>query len=601
MRTFQPRRTLLLLAVSFLAGARAGSAAVAGSGPLKARILYDNSGSMYPGYAPPGRPGTPRSVSGSRLVHQYPEFQDWLSDFVVRQSLLNAGTASMWALTSHGEFAPGDLKEIHPEVPLAQFDTARAIQGIPEQWGETTYLAEGLSRVSQGFEGLVWLITDSIVDTGSGEPNADVERFFVALRDEPRYRSVHLYKLPFRDRVNGQRSNLAVYGVLVSDAAVPSDVLARYDGRFRSDFRGANRRRGNPPPPLFEGREHLKLKDLAIASLELKTDPSLRAMLENPEGLFKEGRPVQLGLDGRIQSYLTQHSVTGGRYTVKLLGDLEPEEWARRDLGARPLPGALFESASDEIQQVIPPNGAREIRATLRSTEPVALSYRGLGAWLRLAFAGAVVQYSGTAELSFEDVEVRLDRGKLQGVFGVDAASRVFDVQEVRRLQPLPSRAPVRFALRTGSQRTALLLLAVFLAAGLLGFCAVLFARRAWYRIRITGTPDRTVSLRRLASHQVQHEGQVLGRLSRRLLGGHDFAPNQLSAALTITPTRQPDTYDVRFRDGRGVQLAIEPLAKASGKKRSAGPRARTKPAPGPPVVPQTTVRSLPKIDRPRA
>jgi hypothetical protein len=48
---------LTLFTVFLLAGRLEGSAAITTGGPLPVRILYDNSGSMYPGYTPPGTVG----------------------------------------------------------------------------------------------------------------------------------------------------------------------------------------------------------------------------------------------------------------------------------------------------------------------------------------------------------------------------------------------------------------------------------------------------------------------------------------------------------------------------------------------------------------
>jgi len=594
------RLAIVLWASILLIGARPGFGAVSVGEPLRVRILYDNSGSMYPGYAPPGRPGTPRSVSGARFFYQYPEFQQWLSDFVARQTILDGGTVSMWTFTSHGEFSPGDIREVHPEVPVAQFDVARAAARFPQEPGGTTYLTETLDRFTRDrFEGLVWLITDNIVETRAGDLNSDVRRFFQALKDEPRYRSVHLFKYPFRDERVGQGATLAIYGILVSAPDVPDPVLAYYDRKFRSSFRFANRREGDPPPSLFPGREHLKLKDLGVEALELQAVPNLQVVLDDPEkGAFEEGQRVQLELSGKVQSYLTQHSVTGGRYQLELASAFEPESWAEKSLGAQKLAAATFQPARGEIREPIPPTQSREVTVPLRSSQPISFESGGLGTWIRLAMNGAIVKYTGRVRMSFDDVQVRLERDQMAGIFGIDEASSIFDFQDVTNLPDVaPSEATVSFALKTGGSRTAVLLLLLALLAALLGVPAVLLARKQWYHVRITGTPERLVPLRRLGGYQVVHEGQPLGRLSRGVTGSHEFTANAHSAAFTITPARQPDTFDVRFRDGRGCQLSIEP--KGGGKPRrpravpESPPRGGSAPAAPPPV------RNLPKIDRP--
>lgn len=596
-----PRCLVLCLYGLLAVWALPSIAAISTGQPLRVRILYDNSGSMYPGYAPPGRPGTPKSVSGALFFHQYPDFQEWLADFVARQTILDGGTVSMSTFTSNGDFAPNDIQQVHPEVPVGQFDVARAVRAFPPKAGQTTYLTESLDRFTRGFEGLVWLITDNIVETRAGEANADVERFFRALNDTPRYRSVHLFKYPFRDARSGQSSALAIYGILVSESSVPDPVLAYFDRKFRSSFRFANRRRGDPPPQLFPGREHLKLKNLKIDALELQAVPNLQVILDDPKsGAFKEGQKVQLGLMGKIQSYLTQHSVIGGRYQLEVEEALSPLGGAEKSLGAPILAPATFQAAHGEIQDPIPPNQTRDVTAVLRTSQPVSFSGGGLGAWFRLATSGATVDYQGKVKMSFDDIKVQLERDQMAGIFGIGAASRIFDFQDVRSIKVAPSYATVTFKLKTGSSRSAIFLL--LLLALIVGACiaAAILARKAWYHVRITGTPNRLVPLRRLGRHEITYEGQPLGTLSRGLSGDYEFTANTGSAAFSITPARQPDTYDVRFRDGRGCQLSIEPQGgprkpRREGPAETGGPPGGT----GSPTPPPVQASSLPKMDRP--
>ncbi len=602
--------TLLVLVAFSLAGESKASGAISIGEPLRVRILYDNSGSMYPGYTPPGSPGRKTKAElGVRFFQEYPDFRLWLADFVANQRLVDGGTIGMWTFTSQGQFTSGDIRQVHPEVPVQGFSVERAVQRFPSDVGQTTYLTETLERFTRGFTGLVWLVTDNIVETRAGETDAEVERFFRSLKDLPRYRSVHLFKYPFRDERAGKTSALAVYGVLVSEADVPETTLAYFDRKFRGDLRFANRLQGDPPAQLFPGREHLKLKNLRVDALELTAVPNLKVILANPEkGQIKEGQRVQLELTGEIKSYLTQHSVTGGRYQLEIAAPFEPEEWARKGLGAKSLSSEAFQPAGGAIEEPIPPNGTREVSALLGSSRPFSLRSPALGAWLRLALNGATVKYTGSVRMSFTDLQVRLERSQMAGIFGIGEASAIFDFQDVKTIAVDPSSAPVSFALTTDSHRTLLLLFALAILAVALGLLALVLGRRQWYRVRITGTPERLIPLRRLGKYQVAHEAQALGMLSRGVSGDHIFVPSANSAALTISATRQSDTWDVRFRDGRACQLTIEAQVSGSAKRRP--PReARDRPLqPGAaptPGIPGSTpnepdpVRPLPKIDRP--
>jgi hypothetical protein len=102
-----------------------------------------------------------------------------------------------------------------------------------------------------------------------------------------------------------------------------------------------------------------------------------------------------------------------------------------------------------------------------------------------------------------------------------------------------------------------------------------------------------------LGSYEVLYDGQPLGTLSRGLAGDYEFTANTGSAAFSMTPARQPDTYDVRFRDGRGCQLSIEPQG-GPRKPPKAGPTETGTPPgdSGPPARPVQPM-NLPKMDRP--
>jgi hypothetical protein len=414
---------------------------------------------------------------------------------------------------------------------------------------------------------------------------------------------VHLFKYPFRDPSTGQRSALAIYGILVSTTPIPKTTLAYYDRKFRSEFRFAEQSHGDPPQPLFPGREHLKLKNLAIDALELQAVPNLEVSVGNPNGLFKEGQQIQLQLKGQVKSFLTQHSVTSGRYQLVLASPFVPEAWAQRDLNAQALPPEMFQTEAGSIGEPIPPNGTREITVLLRSIRPVSLSTHGFTAWLRLAAKGAIVQHTGRVRLSFDGVGVRLERANMAGIFGIDKASRIFNFQDVHSLNNVnPSEADVSFALRTGAPRTAILVLLLVL---LFAFAALLFfvgMRKQWFRIRISGTPERIIPLQRFRSCAIVHEGMPYGRLSRHL-SDWEFTPTTNSAAVTVSEASQPDTWDVRIRDGQAYQLTIEPKDGGSRKRRTSisspgqGPQRRPGQRPG--SGGGATSPRLPKIDRP--
>ena len=557
--------------------------------PLAVRILFDNSGSMYPGYRPPGTPERQtREQLGVHYIHESPAFAQWLDDFVRRQSIVDGGSVGMWTFTSNERFTPADIQQVHPTVPTRDFHAADALGQFPRQAGSNTYLTETLDTFHRGFTGLVWLITDNIVETNGGQPDLDVQAFFRSLASQDAFRSVHLFKYTLEE--NGHTATLAVYGFLVSEAPLPPETLAYYDERFRA-LRDAKRSDGNTD--LFAGREHLKLKNLSIEPMRLRADLQL-ILNDREKGTFAEGDTVQLGLDGEIRSYLTQHSVTGGRYALTIGSPFLPEEWAQRDFGARSLDAEVFDSVSGAIDQPIPPNGTRRVEAVLHSQQPVAFTPKGVTQWVRLAWKGADVRYTGGVRMSFTDVRVRFEPQRMAGIFGIDHASSIFEFQNVATIPGVqPSVAPVSFVLHAKTGRTAILLVILAILVILAAVLAFLLSRPKTFRIAVSGTPDTVIALRRMGSHNVVHEGKLLGRLTRSLADGHGFQPVNGSRDVSVIPAADGEAWDVKLAGAGmrrlsikadGARISPKPSNLASPSSPRAGPPPPPSPSSKPPM-----------------
>ncbi len=527
---------------------------------LPVRILYDNSGSMYPGYRPPGSPERrSREQLGVHFIHQSPRFAAWLDEFVERQGALQADNVGMWTFTSNGPFTPADIHAVHPVTAVRDFRAATAIANFPQRTGNSTYLTETLQQFTRDYTGIVWLITDNIVETTAGEPDAGVQRFFETLARSEELRSVHLFRHSFEE--NGQSAVLAVYGILVSPAAMPEPAIAGYDSKFRE---------------LFPGREHLKLKNLSIEPVTLHADLQL-VLADRDKGMFEEGESVKLELDGEIRSRLTQHAVTAARYELAVASSFQPEAWAQKDLGAQSLSPEIFDTAGDEIREEIPPNGSKRMHALLRSTQPVSFTPSGIAEWLRLAWSGATVRYTGAVRMSLSDVKLRLQRQQMAGIFGIDHASSIFAFQDVTTLSGIrPSVVPVSFALRTGSSRTAILLVILAVLGVIALAAAFVLSRKQTFRISMANGPETITALRRLGTHNVLYEGQLLGRLSRGLVSAYAFHAANGNPAFTVVPSGDGETWDVKFTGGPSRRLSI----KAEG-----GRAVRKQPRPNAPAV----------------
>ncbi|MDX2000735.1 MAG: hypothetical protein SF066_23685 [Thermoanaerobaculia bacterium] len=540
------RLVVLLLAtlVAVLGGLPAALEAV------EARILYDNSGSMYPGYVPGGGAGS------ARYFHQIPEFRAWLSDFVAAQTALGVDRVSFWAATSSAGFDPGDVRELQSAVPVGRFVVDSALGRLPPP-GRNTYLAESVEQVGQGFTGYLWLVTDNIVETADGSIDADIRRFFESLARAPRIASVHLFKYPFRDSVTARSTNLAVYGLQVGDPPfVAADVRAS-DRRLRDELRRLPRPAGRGL--LFPGEEHWKLKDLAIDTVDWEIRPQLEVRFD-PSGrrLFSGRQAVRLPLSGRVTSRLTQHAVVAARYQVALAGSLVPlgPEAGR----VEPIPTSAFRPKSGQLDRILPPTGTVNLDVELASSEPLTVEPRGFGTWLRSALSPLRVSYRGTVAIHFTEVELQFERQELAGIFGIEAAPEVFGFRDLATLPTVQATpVPIEFALESGRGPQAALLAFLVGVAGLLGLGLRWLRRPVYYRVKVGDAPERMVPLRRFARIPIHLQGQILGALRRGPFGTHGFEPVPPTPALQVRPAGEDGQWLAQGRDGSLVGLIVQP------------------------------------------
>lgn len=555
--------------ILWLAGPPSAAARLTRTEPIAVRILLDNSGSMWPGYEPGS--GVTKNDAGAPFFRELPGFRDWLRELVAHQGILNGNRIDFWTSTSGEHFQRSDVVQVHSQVPLDQLDVDSALDRI-QGWGRKTYLAESVRTATRDFEGLLWLITDNIVETAQGEPDQDVKSFFEQLRDTDRYRSIHLFKRVVKDPGTGLQSALAVYGILVTDDSMDDRTTAFFDRKFRESFRVVSRRTAQGIQHLFPGQEHLKLKDLDIAPFDLQLKPELEAEISSSAGVFTERQMVGLPVRGTIRSNLTQHSVTSGQYTLRVLDSFKPTDADRERYGVSEIPASWFEPHRGSLESTIPPTGSRPLDATVKSEEPIPLKVDGLWNWIRSALSGVEVRYTGKVQLSFSEIRVHFERDQMSGIFGTEAAADVFDFTDVSTIRPVPVVSTVGFVLRTSGRRGAILMLVIFPFLAVAGFVTWMALQTETYRVKV-GEAEKIVSLRRLGRQSVHHEGRPLGELRRDLLGDHRFVPGPSTPGLRVEPAAQEGHFRAHLENVGIVPISIEVLRASGSAKPARGAR----------------------------
>lgn len=569
-----------LLVGCLLAGSPSARAELSVDGGTSVRILLDHSGSMFPGYLPPGAGGPTRDEAGGRLYVEYPEMAAWIDDLVRAQTVVGGETASLAAFASGPGFAAGDVRTLQPPVPLARFAFRPLVARLPEP-GLQTYVAESLRQATRGFEGIVWVITDNIVESRGGVPDEDVRRFFAELASTPRYRSVHLYKLPFSRLVPGRPGHLAVYGIVVSPRAVPPATLLAFDNKFRGALLEAQRR--STGGALFAESAYWKLKDLSVGALALELRPLLDVeIVQQDRGLFRSRQIVRLKVVGNVASQLTQHRVVGGRMRLTPVGEFTPSQETTEAYGVQPIPGDVFEPFEVELPE-IPPRRSVPFTAQLTSKRPLPLKTEGLGAWLRSASRGVPVTFRGQAQAYFTGLDAVFDAGQMEGIFGAEAAPEIFGVRARLDIDDeVSNREPVSFELTSSYGRMLLLALLLIVVVALLALLGWLFAVPLAFEMRLAGE-ESYLRLRRLAWRAIAYQGHELGRLRRGLTDQGSFSPNRDSAAVRVAPAGEEGRWEISVRGeptrwlelrrvgGGPVPTASAPARDEAG-ARSAGP-----------------------------
>lgn len=546
----------------------------------KVLILLDNSGSMFPGYRP-GGPG--KSQLGTSLFRESPAFRLWLEDLAHAQSNLNAREVALSIFTSGDRFAEEDIRVIAPPTPIENF-SADNLDQIPDgSLGKNTFLIDALAAATTGFEGIVWLITDNYADTGSGSYERQVREFFESFKRAERYRAVHLFVLPER-QPNGPQSDLAIYAIVVSTHAIETEAALRYDRIFNQAFREANRPQGRGP--LFPGRKHLKLWNLSQAAIEIKFKKGLDVIIYDRKRRFSETEEIELPINGKIQSNLTEHRVVAGNLRLEVEGEILPEEKLARDFGLGKIEARNFSSTGLAIPAPLRPAASKEFDFILHTKGPVKLEVRGFVPWLKAALLGLQVEYRGNIRTTFSNVEIELDQETIEGVFGSEFLPEVFGLQRKQVINPLPESSPIAFTVRTGSLRAFELMFLSLPLLLLVGALARLWRKRAIFSIVMQGKTE-AVRLHRLQSHSIRYDKYLLGQLIYRFDGRYEMRPNRSDVRIVVRSV-EINQFRADIRDIGSIPFTIDTLVPqdegSMGEDSSAGPpRPPSRSSPGAP------------------
>ena len=485
----------------------------------RAVVLYDGSRSMYPGYRPRAQATAPRPA----CFHERNEFVVWLLEFLARQgerfgnrqidldAFYCLGRGPQVRIETLGTFrdtatiealaASGNAVSIFQPLVAIHRNTDAGMQ---------TYLREALAQVVAGFEGVVWLVTDNIVESGDDPDELDLNAFFGQIKEDPRYRAAHVFAFPYA--MDGRQGALAVYGFLVSPEP-PDKAVHDYLDRIFFELR-----------QYIPRHRHLKLKDLGNQPLDPELECSAR-VTGDLNHFSQRGQALRVDYSAAVASLLTQHTVVAGTCVVSA-GTFVPAGEDAAAYGVAPLPAGWLQG-SEQLLPAIEPGAAVTLPGTLASQGDIALP--GMDAASRRAWAasGKPLAYTGKFQIAFTNLGIRFEPERLEEIYGMPSALSVFGINAAADSLPDQSisleKTLLVFPPPPAGGWIPLVLLLLLLLAALAAVLAVL-ARASAYRVVVAGEAA-VVRLRPCGRFGVRHGDVRLGVLRRGLGRDFDFAP----------------------------------------------------------------------------
>jgi hypothetical protein len=374
-----------------------------------------------------------------------------------------------------------------------------------------------------GGDGILWLITDNIVEETSAAPGSsefedarDNQSFYRELRENPSWQVAFAWPLRKGDWFCG--STLMVYGLYYSSQpaiekvayeALTDDERGQLDTRAQQEAFAALTQEGAP----FPGKP-FKLKPLHLDTIRV----AFQGGIECSRVDVGEASLCRAKLE--IRNLLHHRTISSARL---LLTNGRCDPWRRTRAGRwLPVPVAA-PFCSDSIRladltvEPLKPTEMREQEVEFR-TPPVRTELSSFAHYLASAQAPKL-RLLGRMEVEIQDLttETTLPREALAGVYGVKDLPTLFQNQRVH-----DARTAICLDIPVNNPdyhlAVAVLLLIALLAVGVLGLGAL--ARPTYWHLVVDGQPMAgQLRLMRLASSALRIGREEVGRARLSLSG----------------------------------------------------------------------------------
>lgn len=557
-------------------GALKGTAPTGKDRPNKLLLVLDYSGSMYGGYGKAQDPscattckadGTKRQ--GQPYYFKVPEFKQllgqWLDAATPKGSSMTMEVllfnAKVWRLTDTGvEEYTGD-RPLTFKQPVSTSTASQLVtwlDRIPENPTKATGAAVKSTESKKALEvavkalkneGIVWLLTDNIVDTGSGVVSAeDAMRnldFYTALSKTPQIQMINAFPIHLADRCSWMcGTSMFAYGMYVSKHERPDNeefhrlggTTARGGGPTDTGllWNGALQKVAARYSGAASGKASKEVKQLAGVPLRLKPVDTEVLHLEfvlNGGQVLRCDRSAQFGDDlicfakVKVRNMLRHQVVDRAELTFsnrvmlpRKQGEATRLPWVsavcKKNVKMMTWQLGKQKGSAGQAIQVGPLNPLQEkVVEVLFKIPAVTVAHQKVGQLLDLATTDAIL-LDGHLEAEVQDISTRL-------LIDVKRAASVYGAQDLPKIFRRPEHSKIRAVYPAGAligndgQMLALLLLAGCGSLGLLVILLVMRMQRVQYTFLVDGKEVDRVSMPRISRRPVIVEGETRATVQR--------------------------------------------------------------------------------------
>ena len=294
----------------------------------------------------------------------------------------------------------------------------------------TTDIPKAVATAAAVFEsrperdGILWLITDNIIDVGDGPEAKNNADFYKELKTNPRWQVVYAYPISNADWLHG--STLMVYGMYYSshlaiEEAAYGDLTRGEPSRLASEamiqtFRGLSNDKSPDPGEPF------KLKPDYLDVVKVAFDGEITC----PDAAAGEPRVCKANL--RIENLLKHRQIDRGRFTLssgKLVAWPVGVNSTRPLLTAQPLcPDAVH--AVYELPEPIGHDGVATITIDLQVPPVEVETHTLLDRWESAQHERFVLVGSMDATIEGVETSMVISSVQLADVYGVESLPSLF-------------------------------------------------------------------------------------------------------------------------------------------------------------------------------